>query len=118
MPVYCYLSEAEEEYPEIQDAAEKSFDKIASRTCIRDRKYTVGYADMKALWEDKKGNLKRVYNLLCCLPEEKMDVDLLEGILKEFFSADPNALDTSEATIATDIRRLIRMYDYLRWAKK
>jgi len=72
---------------------------------------------MKALWEDKKENPKRVYNLLCCLPEEKMDIDLLEEILKDFFSSDPNALDTIETATATDIRRLIRMYDYLKWAK-
>ena len=71
---------------------------------------------MKDLWETRKNQSKNIYNLLCCLPEEKMDVDLLEVILKEFFSDNLNALDTSAAT--TDVRRLIRMYDYLRWAKK
>lgn len=116
LPVYRYLSEAEEEYPEIYDGAEKSFDKIASNTCVKRRKQTSSYQDMKALWEKQRNNAKNVYNLLCCLPEEKMDVDLLEEILKEFFSDNPNALDVSDA--ATDVRRLIRMYDYLKWAKK
>lgn len=118
LPVYRYLSEAEGDYPQILDTAPKSFDKIASRTCIKNRAQTVVYPNMKALWDDKKDNPKRVYNLLCCLPEEKMDVELLEEILKDFFSSDPNALDTSENATATDIRRLIRMYDYLKWAKK
>ena len=116
LPVYRYLSEAEDEYPEILDNAEKSFNKIASNTCIKERKKTAQYPDMRSLWEEKKNNPKRVYNLLCCLPEEKMDVGLLEEILTEFFRNDPNALDTCK--MATDVRRLIRMYDFLKWGKK
>lgn len=116
LPVYRYLSEAEESYPEILDAAQKvSFDKIASNTCVKNRRNTQNYPTMRAFWDEKK-NTNRAYNQLCWLPEEKMDVELLEEILLDFFKDDPNALDTS--TEATDVRRLIRMYDYLKWRKK
>ena len=46
-----------------------------------------------------------------------MDVRELEDILKEIFEGDVNVLQNVGANERSDIRRLIRIYDYLKWGK-
>lgn len=46
-----------------------------------------------------------------------MDVYELEDVLKEIFENDVNALQNVGANERSDIRRLIRLYDYLKWGK-
>ena len=55
---------------------------------------------------------------MCALPEEKMDVDYLGNILSEMFTADSDALDHFTGSTRSDLKRLIRLYDYLKWGKK
>jgi hypothetical protein len=51
------------------------------------------------------------------MPEEKMPVEELEIILREIFTGDSEILSHITPNEKTDIRRLIRFYDYLRWGK-
>ncbi|MGN0323710.1 MAG: hypothetical protein ACI4DZ_11410 [Oliverpabstia sp.] len=52
------------------------------------------------------------------LPEEKIVVSELEEILKEIFMDNPEILKSPINGVPTDIRRLIRVYDYLKWGRK
>ncbi len=51
------------------------------------------------------------------LPEDEIDIDELEMILKEIFKTDINVLQNSKSPIRTNIRRLIMIYDYMKWGK-
>lgn len=51
------------------------------------------------------------------MPEEKINVDELEDVLKEIFNKDVNVLQNSIASVRTNIKRLLRVYDYLKWGK-
>ena len=50
------------------------------------------------------------------LTEEQINVEELESVLKELFEEDVNVLQ-NESRAGTNIRRLIRIYDYLKWGK-
>ena len=119
LPVHKALSSATEQYPEIEKRAAKSFDDIASKTIRNNfRKYVSGYLSAKDLWDKEKAERKKAVSHLSWLPEEKMDVNDLEMILKEIFDADNDFFSHSTANEKTDMRRLIRYYDYLKWGRK
>ena len=54
---------------------------------------------------------------MCYLPENKISISELEEVLKSIFEKDPKALSNKQSGSPTDIRRLIRIYDYLKWGK-
>lgn len=119
LPINKYLSEASGEYPECVEFAKKqSFDTIISKTIKRQR-YKLGeYKSVKQIWENEKNSLEKATNLIAHLSEQAIDVSELESVLKEIFENDINVLQNSKAAIRTNIRRLIMIYDYLKWGKK
>lgn len=118
LPVHKALFFAEKTHPEVEQRAAKSYESIVSNTIRKSRIYVESYKSAKDLWEKEETDFKKAIRILCWLPEEKMDVDELGEILTEIFDKDPDALLHSSPNEKTDIRRLIRIYDYLRWGKK
>ncbi len=57
-----------------------------------------------------------MYRLLVTFPEDKMDAEQLGEVLRKLFDSDKDALSNNPKSRA-DIKRLIRMYDYLKWKK-
>lgn len=118
LPVHKYLANAIGDYPNVRARAATSFDILFSNTIRGSRYYTNRYRTLQELWAAEKHNPKRAYQLLNRMPESKMDADQLGDILKEIFISNPEILKSSEPGVPTDIRRLIRAYDYLKWGKK
>ena len=52
------------------------------------------------------------------LTEDQIDVGELEAVLRELFSKNKNILQEETPAVKTNIRRLIMIYDYLKWGKK
>ena len=69
------------------------------------------------IWENEKESLDRATYLIAHLVEEKISVDELETVLKEIFDNDTNVLQNSKPAVRTNVKRLIRIYDYLKWGK-
>jgi hypothetical protein len=61
--------------------------------------------------------MERAVRLIPYLTEDQFDVDELEQVLKEIFMNDIDILKNVSANVRSDIRRLIRIYDYLKWGK-
>lgn len=118
LPVHKYLSHATGDYPNVSARAAKQYDDLFSKTIKKSRSYTSQYDSAMDLWEREKASPKKAYRLLGQLPENKVNVAELEQILKEIFTENPDVLKSPVAGIATDVRRLIRIYDYLKWGKK
>ena len=118
LPVNKYLSEAIGEYPACKVLAKKqNFDYIISQT-IKDHRGILGdYKSVKQIWENEKESLEKSTRLIAHLVEENIDVNELGAVLKEIFENDINALQNSSPAIRTNIRRLIMIYDYLKWGK-
>lgn len=51
------------------------------------------------------------------LTEDEFDLQQLEQFLSDLFK-DKNILASSNPQTRTNIRRLIRVYDYLKWGKR
>lgn len=118
LPLNRYLSEAINVYPECIEAAQKQdFDFLISNTIKRNRKCLGEYASVKEIWKHEKESIEKATRLIAHLPEDKMDVFELEDVLKEIFESDVNVLQNPNQAIRTNIRRLILLYDLLKWRK-
>ena len=119
LPVNKYLALSKYDYPEVRDIAEKfSFDKIISNTLKKNRTSLGSYCSVNQIWNQEKSNLDRATRLIACLPESQINSKDLFDILKYLFEQDINILDREKQSVRTNIRRLIRIYDYLMWGKK
>lgn len=118
LPVNKYLTEAVGNYPNCTELAKKqNFDYIISATIKKNRNRVGNYKSVKQIWENEKNSLERSTGLIAYLTEQNIDVDELEGVLKEIFETDINILQNSKPAIRTNVRRLIMIYDYLKWGK-
>lgn len=118
LPAYKYLHEAAKNFPEYAEQIKKqNFDSIISKTIKHNRQALGTYTSVMQIWENENENLERATRLIAYLPEEQFDLNELESILKGLFESDKNILQNSEAATRTHIRRLIRIYDYLKWGK-
>lgn len=118
LPLNKYLSEAVGEYPECVEAAQRQdFDFIISATIKKNRKCLGEYSSVKQIWDNEKQSLDKATRLIAHLPEDKIDVKELEYVLLSLFEDDINVLQNPKSSIRTNIRRLIMIYDYLKWGK-
>ena len=118
LPVCKYLALAKEHYPEIEATIPKSFDGFLVPTNRKSRSSTLKYKSVLDLWNQEKTDLKRAIRLLPCCPEEKITADDLELILLELFKQDPTILSSKTLCAPSDLKRIIRIYDYLKWGQK
>lgn len=118
LPVNKYLLCAEKYFPECEKLAEKlNFDRIISNTIKRNRKCLGQYSSVKQIWDHEKGSIERATRLISHLRKEQIDLDELKNVLEELFKNDIDILDNAETAVRTNIRRLILIYDYLKWKK-
>lgn len=118
LPLNKYLSEASKNFPVCREIAKRQdFDSIISKTIKNNRKYLGKYQSVKQIWTQEKASISRALRLIAYLDREHMDVYELEDVLKEIFENDVNTLQNVGANERSDIRRLIRLYDYLKWGK-
>ncbi|MBE5883837.1 MAG: hypothetical protein E7291_05425 [Lachnospiraceae bacterium] len=118
LPVNKYLKNATKAFPEYQKIVEKQdFNSFISNTIRNNRKPLGTYTSVRQIWENEKNNLEKATRLIAYLPEEQMDVTELESILVGLFEEDVNVLQNASQSERTNIKRLIRIYDYLKWGK-
>ncbi|GAA4080519.1 SIR2 family protein [Amphibacillus indicireducens] len=118
LPVNKYLGEATKEFPECREIAIMlDFDKIISPSIQKNRKSLGHYTSVQQIWRQEKKSLERALRLMSHLEEPQIIIEDLENVLKEIFSEDVNVLQNVSAQIRTHLRRLILIYDYLKWGK-
>lgn len=118
LPVNKYLADATKEFPECNELAEKQkFDTIISPSIKKNRNCLGDYTSVGQIWRQEKKSLERATRLISHLEESQIVVSELENVLKELFEEDVNILQNVSAPIRTHIRRLIMIYDYLKWGK-
>lgn len=118
LPVNKYLSEATKDFPECRKlAGQLNFDKIISPSIQKNRKRLGDYKSVKQIWNREKTSLERATRLISHLEEVQIEISELEDMLKEIFSEDINVLQNVNSQERTNIRRLIMIYDYLKWGK-
>ena len=118
LPLNKYLSEAQKDFPECERIAKmQDFDAIISKTIKGNRRCLGDYQSVREIWEKEKSSLGRALRLIAHLEESQFDIKELGDVLKELFEEDVNVLQNVDSNIRSDIRRLVRIYDYLKWGK-
>lgn len=118
LPVCKYLEYANDSHPDIEATVPKCFDELLCKTNLRGRNSVEKYSSIADVWAKEKTDLKRACRLMLCLPEEKIPVNELEIILQEMFEIDSSILSNNALWTPTDVKRLIRIYDFLKWGQK
>jgi hypothetical protein len=101
----------------VEAAKKLDFDTIISKTIKNNRQCLGDYSSVKQIWENEKKILEKATRLISHLPEDKMNVSELEDVLVEIFNNDTNVLQNSKPSTRSNIRRLILVYDYMKWGK-
>lgn len=119
LPLHKLLCEAQEEHIDARGAAVKSFDDLISNTIRKTRDSKIKcQRDIKSISETAFP-LEKKAGWIAHLQEHEMDVKMLEDFLLSVFKEQPDILSNSEIdSCKTAIRRLIRIYDFLKYANK
>ena len=95
---------------------EIEFDNIISNTIKRNREIHPQISIAYILQENK--DLEKQMQYIAYLTEEQIDLNELEGYLKSLFLNDLDILKSTKQTLRTNLRRLIRIYDFLKGKQK
>lgn len=117
LPVWYYLGQAKKDFPDIIARAPKDYCEIVSKDSIDRNKSTIKSRTMQEIWEQEKNNQSKAIRLLGFLPLEKVNVDELEQILKDIFQNNKNYISMAKVMDKSNIRKLIRIYDFLKYKK-
>lgn len=118
LPINKYLIEAVGTYPECEELLRnQNFEFFISNSIRNNRRCLGTYNSVENIWRHEKGTLEKATRLISHLTEQQMDVNELENVLLEIFRENVNVLHDS-GNAKTHIRRLIRIYDYLKWGKE
>lgn len=119
LPLNKYLKEATKRFVECEKIAEnQDFNAIISETFKNDRKCLGQYRSVKEIWKNEKSvSIDKALRLIAHLQEDQIDTKELEEVLVEIFHTDRNILQNVSSNERTNIRRVVRIYDYLKWGK-
>ncbi len=112
-----YLSESSKKYEELEKIAlENDFENIISKS-IKNSRHRVKYNSVSEIWKENNNNWAHALDKIAHLEEEKINIHELEQILVEIFKKDNNILESENGSLKSNLRRAIRIYDYLKYGK-
>lgn len=115
LPLNKYLSKATKEFPRCIDRVKDiKFNNIISKS-IRDNRNTrkIKNRTVQNIWSEYP--FDKAIVLIAYLNENEINIDDLENILKEIFNKSPKIFDNLQQNTKSDLRRIIRIYDYLKY---
>lgn len=122
IPYFKFLKHSTKLRPDLEKLrTSQTFDQLIPNSYIKRRHILYAYNSPFQIWNSEKHNIDKATRLLAYLDEEKMNLVELESILFEIFDTYPAIFIEEYPDIVknakTNIRRLIRIYDYLKWGK-
>lgn len=119
LPLFKYLSKSHNQHDELRsrinitkfdDIISKSIKKNREKKCFPDRSVNgiIKHCTIDGVLD------KRAIEWLAYLKEDEIDLNQLENFLKDYLKKHPDVLNSNSAT---NFRRLIRIYDWLKYGK-
>ncbi len=115
MPKYKYIEKAKKDFPEglkLQD----QYEDFISDT-IKKKRYPSALEDCRSVKGILENNFARPAYFIAYLKESEVEVDDLGEYLKSKFQANPNFIEDEESTRRSELRKIIRIYDFLKYKK-
>ena len=116
MPINSLYEDKYKNIAGIDKLLEVKFDDLISKTIKRNRERHPQTSIKNILQENT--DLEKQMQYIAYLTEEQIDFNELEKYLKDLFLNDPEIFKSSNQTVRTNLRRLIRIYDYLKGKQK
>lgn len=118
LPINSLYEKKYNNIPGLNNLIVSDFDDIISNTIKKDRPKR-GYSSLEDVFKMEFDKNKEMLNI-AYLTENQIDFDTLETYLKSIFEKDKDALNIehSRSDYRTNLRRLIRIYDYLKGKEK
>lgn len=118
LPVWYYISKSDIKSELAEEKAPHSYNEIVTEVAIKRNRSAIGERTAWELWTEEKVNLTKAIRLLGYLPEEKIDVNQYQNILKEIFEENNNILSSLDSSNRSSLHRMIRIYDFLKYGPK
>nr|WP_281176627.1 SIR2 family protein [Shouchella shacheensis] len=115
IPIYKYIKDYEEPLPEqIEKEIKTELKQFLNKGLInRSRTVNIEHRSVNAIAEEFE--LARSLEYICFLSEEEINLDELCNFLQTTFNETPNILEIQTRQIATNFRRVVKIYDFLRY---
>lgn len=118
LPVWYYISQSTEKSDLAEMRAPRTYSDIVTEAQIKRNKSAAGERTDWQIWTEEKGNRIKALRLLANLPENQIDIDRYQRILEEIFAEDNNILSLLKSSDRSNLKRMIRIYDFLRYGQK
>lgn len=116
LPVYKYLGQAKGSFSGIKTV--DTFDELVSKTIRKDReRMNCLNRSVRGVIDQFSYDLCATLRYLAYLTEREIDVDALGEFIKETINNHPECLESGQKE-ATHMKRLIRIYDWLKYKKR
>lgn len=115
LPFYKYISTYDSELPSIFSKYLKTTYNEFLNSNILKRK--ISEESIEEIIKNHKNLVKQI-RLIPVLKENQINVDALEKFLKRLLTNYPNILNDKTQNINSDVKRLIKIYDWLKYSKK
>ncbi len=117
LPLNKYLSLASRQYPECEKLAMRmTLNEIIPDSLLKGRGFGV-YHSIAEIWQYEGKKIEKATRLISQLKEDELDIKELEMVLRTIFE-DKNILEHITSTDRSQVRRLILIYDFLKWGKQ
>ena len=118
LPVWFYIAKAEKNSNLAESKAPHSYEEIVSDSTVQKNRAAANGRSALEIWNLEKGNFFKAIRLLGFLPEESINVDDYQRIIEEIFNENRNILSSLDAQNRSNLHRMIRIYDFLRYSQK
>ena len=118
LPDWYYITNSNNKNKLAEEKAPYSYNEIVTEVTIRRNKSAIADRTAWQIWIDEKENLMKAIRLLGCLPEDKIDIVQYQSILESIFADNNNILSSLDSPNRSNLHRMIRIYDFLKYRQK
>jgi hypothetical protein len=116
LPANKYLVQCTTGIPErVINSIKKDYDSLLNATI---KKHRDKYRHLTLNDVIKRYSLKQSLCIIPHLPQDQIDVEVLHCFLKEIIQKNPNILVSDDINVKSDLKRLIRIFDWLKYYNK
>ncbi|MEG2936113.1 MAG: SIR2 family protein [Clostridium sp.] len=118
IPIYKYVSSSEVELPmKVKKEIKTEYKNLLNKTILDDnRRIRFKNSTIKDI--RLKNETDKALELIHFLQEENIEIEELGDFLREYYTDNPNLLSGGKAANKTNFRRLVKIYDWLKYYKK
>lgn len=117
IPIYKYIKHYDGTLPEqIFKEIKTNFDDFLNRNLLRKR-ITFKLEERSVTEIAKKYELAKSLEFICLLDEDEINLEEMKKYLEEVFNLYPDILEMKKGQIATNFRRVVKIYDWLMYGK-